>query len=409
MRRSPGTYNGQLRACEQSRADAKRGRVGAALQSLADMVHEGPANTKIEAEILRHEGLIRRDCLGQGLQSRELFSRAATIDPTNAFAVENALLLARNEAEFREELPHFFDLVPAKDPSRDGVNELIGELQQGVPYWEVLASLASGMEASGYPGSAAALAELVLALGEMPPDKEAGYRRWRAQQLRNAGKLGERTLERTLWRYPPAERLHLFQALEEIERALALDPYDAECWNLKAAWSYMGGRPADAIEAADRAIELRPHGYAKPHINKALTFQGLGRLSDAMACADEACRQAVEAQDPNEHAQALEVRTNLLTGKGPKGPRRAAKVLAAILSGVGALFAGLGIAGLLLWQWSWVIVIPLLLVGVFLGSMALFLTYISFAVFPCPKCGGTAVKCGKDNWYCSNCDRVTPS
>ena len=92
--------------------------------------------------------------------------------------------------------------------------------------------------------------------------------------------------------FPPQDQLALAEALSEIDQALALDEYDAELWNLKAAWCVLARRYEESIACADQAIELRPEGYPEPYQNKTISLWWLGRRTEARACAETGIRQA---------------------------------------------------------------------------------------------------------------------
>jgi tetratricopeptide (TPR) repeat protein len=164
-----------------------------------------------------------------------------------------------------------------------------------------------GQDKAGATGTAVSLLELVLVNHGFSPQEEARKRRWRAQKLRALDEQAEHFRETNREHFPPDERLTLHEALKELDRGIGVDQYDAEMWNLKSAWCRKLERREEALEAAGHAIKIRPYGYAKPHINKAQVLWELGRDSEALACAQEALRQAREAGDAadEQHAQEL--------------------------------------------------------------------------------------------------------
>ena len=81
--------------------------------------------------------------------------------------------------------------------------------------------------------------------------------------------------------FAPDERLTLQDAIADIDKATALDAFDAQLWNHKAAWLCLMDRCEEWIECADKSINLRPNGYAKPYQNKAVAYRKLKMPEDA--------------------------------------------------------------------------------------------------------------------------------
>ncbi len=273
--------------------DVQQSRVWLALERLTGLHAEFPN----DHHVLYSEGLIRKDCLGQGLEAGRLFQAAfragpAQRDETRVLAACNATRFAKDEIAFRQ-----WGQVAAQVAPQDlGLQMLrtkvdIG-LRAGLPYREILLNDAKAAADAGNLGTTASLFEIALASAQLQPNLEANVRRVRAETLRRLDVAADGYREALGATFRPEQRLTLKEALAELERALTLDPYDAEMWNLKSAWSWLLDRPAETIAAADRAIELRPHNYANPHVNKANALRKLGRDQEALACAREAVKQA---------------------------------------------------------------------------------------------------------------------
>jgi protein O-GlcNAc transferase len=105
-------------------------------------------------------------------------------------------------------------------------------------------------------------------------------------------------------------------ALASFDRTLALDPNAAETHANRAIVLLQLGRPDEALAGFDRAIALQPD-YVEAHHDRGLTLWKSGRLADALASFDAAI-----AFDP-EYAEAHLDRANLLRHLG-----RAADALA---------------------------------------------------------------------------------
>jgi len=283
--------------------DARHGRVSLALMRLQDLDDEFPE----DPQVTYAEGLIRIDYLGQGIAARALFERAYQCDNTHAFAAHNATKFARDEQEFRRWAEISLSVAPDDQTFRQIVTRMLNRLDSGVSYWELLAQGSQQSHEAKRFGESAALLELALLAGEMRPDEGVNARRHRAQSLRALDE--EAHLYRTALReaFPPEERLALREALTELEKAISLDEYDPELWNLKSAWCSLLGRYEEAIRCADRAIELRPSHYPKPHQKKANALWGLEGYKEALECAEEALRQAESSRSAEDLTQARKI------------------------------------------------------------------------------------------------------
>jgi tetratricopeptide (TPR) repeat protein len=116
--------------------------------------------------------------------------------------------------------------------------------------------------------------------------------------------------------YPPEERLALLEAILEIDRVLALDEWDAESWNFRSAWCLLLRRFEQAITAADRALGLRPTGYAKPHHNRGIALAALKRNDEARGVLQRSLEEARSAGSQ----QDVELASRTLAGIDAEPP-----------------------------------------------------------------------------------------
>lgn len=268
--------------------DAEHGRVKLAIDRLQDLSLEFPD----DAQIAYAEGLIRKDHLGQGIIAGSLFRKAFELDNNHAFAAFNATKFSPDEQEFRRWANIALRVSPKDRSIKQFVEGIQGNLDRGISWWEIMAHGGQLHLEHEEIGDGAALLELAFLTSNMSPDEEVRARRVRAQNLRALDAEEQRHREAGLEYFPPDERLALSEALAEIDRAIGLDEYDAELWNLKAAWLSFLARNEEAISCADRSISLRPYGYAKPYMNKANVLWALGNDCEALACAQETLKQA---------------------------------------------------------------------------------------------------------------------
>jgi tetratricopeptide (TPR) repeat protein len=288
MRLDKRTQNDKMNTINRCFFDAQHSRVSLALVRLEDLKNE----FLNDAQIIYAEGLIRKDYLGQGIKAGDLFRTAYEIDNNHAFAACNATLFARNEQEFFK----WAELSMKADPNDKSLIQLVTStkknMENGIPYGELLLGAAQQhFEAKSF-GFSAAFAEIALQTGQIPPDRVANLRRGRAQSLRSLDSEAHHYRETIMEDFPPEERLALHEALEELDRSISLDEYDAELWNLKSAWSIIIGKYEDAVRYADKAINLRPFHYPKPYHNKAAALWKLNRREEALNCAHESLKHA---------------------------------------------------------------------------------------------------------------------
>jgi tetratricopeptide (TPR) repeat protein len=256
-----------------------------------------------DARIPYAEGGIRRDFLGQGLRARDLFEHAylraceCELDGDYCWSAAcNAADLARDASEFRKWVELTATAPPVVQGRRPTFRERLEALDRGALLQDIHQENAETERLAGKNGPSAAHMEVQLAAGGMDEMDEAHVRRFRAQRIRILDQQCDEVRIAMFERFAPEERLALQEALAELNRALVLDPYDAELWNLSAAWNNLLENFTEALAVADRAASLRTP-YPKAHINAAWALYRSGDYSEAKIRIDLAAIQAQETQD----------------------------------------------------------------------------------------------------------------
>lgn len=303
------SYNTQLLAINRAYFEADHGRTSLALERLKALAGEFPD----DPHILYAYGHIRRDYVGQGVVSRQLFEKAFNSASNNNTANTRWLALCNwaGLAANKEELRHLVELA-LKEHRKDNSDfqhfcSVLKLLDAGAAYEEILLEEALvDIKAQNY-GAAASLLEIALAA--QPGSKiELSLRHQRALSLRALDAGAERIRSANTEWFAPEERLALQEAVKEMTGCISLDGYDPTFWNYKAGWCVLLSRYEEAVKCADAAIKLRPFNYPRPYINKAQALEGLGREKDALACANEAVEQAQTGGDsPADLEQAKEL------------------------------------------------------------------------------------------------------
>ncbi len=269
--------------------DADCGLAFWAIERIKDLLEEFPGN----AHVLYAQGLLRRDYLGQGLAAHQFFVRSyeastlPTQQETRWFSLCNMIPLSPSEAEFRR-----WAQVALRDYGQDKDEcrmwaAVIERMDSGEAYHVIIGAEVFRVAQKGQHGLAAALLEIALQDPSLDGHDAFEVRKQRAMSLRALDAAAEKV--RQPEQTPPAERVMLNEAMLELGRAIEMDEYDATLWNYRSAWSALLLRDEEAIQYADRAIELRPEGYDRPFHNKAVALWRLGRLAEAQ----ETARQAV--------------------------------------------------------------------------------------------------------------------
>lgn len=307
-------------AVNRSYFEAKHGRVGLALKRLQEMAQEFPR----DAHVAYAQGTIRRDYLGQGDISRSLFKEAYDLSTTKEskqtrwFALCNIIGLAENEEKYRFWVNRAFREQGRKKAECKGFEKILNYLDVGYPYAAILMNESLVHFKKQEYGLAAALIDVALLTGS-PELNELGTRHNRALYLRFLDSEAQNQRNSSGESFPPDERLALQEAVTEINKCLALDQYDATLWNYKSAWSTLLGQYNESISAANKAIELRPHNYSRPHLNKAQALWALNQEHKALASAREALRQVQAHGQPAIDAEKALALINRLS-KTPSTP-----------------------------------------------------------------------------------------
>jgi tetratricopeptide (TPR) repeat protein len=243
--------------------EAERGRVSLAL----DRIHDLQTAFPNDADFIYAEGLLRKDFLGQGLRAYKLFEQALRANPNHDSALFNATKYSPSETEFKNWAKIALAVTPHDAYLLDLVRGIEANLLAGASYTELLGGAAERLYEDNQPAESAAFADLALSTGGFELS-ELALRITRARCLRTLAKKAAQHRKSVAEHFPIEERLALHGAMEEMERALALDAYDPELWNLKSAWCNLLDRHTEAMSCADTSIELRPNNYTKPWIRR---------------------------------------------------------------------------------------------------------------------------------------------
>ena len=109
------------------------------------------------------------------------------------------------------------------------------------------------------------------------------------------------------------------EAIAEAQRAIASDPNDADGYVALAGALSFAGRPAEALEAVERAMRLNPHYPSSYAYQRGLALFGLNRLDEATASLE----RAVEINRDDYWSQRLLLAVYGLTGRRDDAQRLA--------------------------------------------------------------------------------------
>jgi Flp pilus assembly protein TadD len=283
------TRDHKFTGIQRSKFNVQSGRVKLAIERLQDLKEE----FFNDPDLAFTEGIIRLEYLGQWNAARELFENAYNWGNNDAASARNLAVAARDEQEFLKWAKISEKQSGKNRAHSDNLAEIKCFIEKGIPYWHIVKDTGEQQrEAKAYGSAAAFMEQALFHVDKMSAEEELAVRKVRAQCLRALDK--EASLKRTsqFEEFPPDERLTLHQAIAEIDRALLLDEYDPELWNFKSAWCNMMERYEESIQCANKAIELRPHHYPRPHNNKGDVFLKQKKYREAHKCAEEALKLA---------------------------------------------------------------------------------------------------------------------
>jgi len=122
--------------------------------------------------------------------------------------------------------------------------------------------------------------------------------RWSAdpQTLEHALTLAQQALAlddslpfaHTVLSFVYAQKQQYDQAVAEGERAIALDPNNADSYSAQANVLNAAGRPQEALQLVERAMRLNPHYPAVYLFNLGVAYRATGRYTEAIAALKEA-------------------------------------------------------------------------------------------------------------------------
>jgi len=112
------------------------------------------------------------------------------------------------------------------------------------------------------------------------------------------------------------------EAVAEAQRAIAMDPNDADGYVALADALSFAGRPAEALEAVEKAMRLNPHFPSSYAYQRGLALFGLNRLDEAAA----SLRRAIELNPDDYWSQRLLIAVYGLAGKRDDAERIAESI-----------------------------------------------------------------------------------
>jgi TolB-like protein/class 3 adenylate cyclase len=112
------------------------------------------------------------------------------------------------------------------------------------------------------------------------------------------------------------------EAIAAAQRAVAIDPNDADGYVALAGALSFAGRSAEALEAVEKAMRLNPHFPASYAYQRGLALFGLNRLDEAAA----SLQRAIELNPDDYWSQRLLIAVYGLQGKSGEGERIAESI-----------------------------------------------------------------------------------
>ena len=204
------------------------------------------------------------------------YDKALELDPNFVQAWNNKGLALSSIRNRREEAVACFDRAIALDPrhanawmNKGATLAELSRFQDALACFEAAARL-------GHPQAAQGIAQCkqMLAMFDSPASNHPLAYRWEAK---DAFRRGVTLMNSRQWQ----------QALEQFERAIALDPELEQAWAAKAQALFGMGRMKEAIACYDRALKLNPHS-AEDWYNKGTTLGEMKQYKEAIVCFDKA-------------------------------------------------------------------------------------------------------------------------
>ena len=112
------------------------------------------------------------------------------------------------------------------------------------------------------------------------------------------------------------------EAIAAAQRAVAIDPNDADGHATLAGALSLGGRPTEALEAVEKAMRLNPHYPSSYPYQRGLALFGLNRLDEAIA----SLQRAIEMNAEDYWSQRLLIAVYGLAGKREEAQRLAQSI-----------------------------------------------------------------------------------
>ena len=135
------------------------------------------------------------------------------------------------------------------------------------------------------------------------------------------------------------------EAIAEAQRAVATDPNDADGYVALANALSFAGRPAEALDAVEKAMRLNPHYPSSYAYQRGLALFGLNRLDEAAASLE----RAVELNRDDYWSQRLLLAIYGLTGKRDDARRLTEAIKSNDRRGRGATWDPLTIRAVTYW------------------------------------------------------------
>jgi TolB-like protein/class 3 adenylate cyclase len=112
------------------------------------------------------------------------------------------------------------------------------------------------------------------------------------------------------------------EGVAEAQRAIAIDPNDADGYVALAGALSFAGRPAEALEAVEKAMRLNPHFPSSYAYQRGLALFGLNRLDESVA----SLRRAIELNPDDYWSQRLLIAVYGLDGRRDESQRLAESI-----------------------------------------------------------------------------------